>query len=185
MKHLTASALLTLLPLTAPAAVIFSGTNGELDFNTATGNFTKGGITVTLTANDGVVNATSNGLGINGSSGSDDTDGLDTLALTEILTVSFDQDVVFEAISIASVGTNDALELSFNGGTPVTLSSTGSHSFNETLLAGQELTITATIPSGSPGPNNGVNITSFTVVPEPGTALLALGAGLCALRRRR
>ena len=142
---------------------------------------------MTLTANDGNVNATALGLGINDSSLGDDTNGPDTINLIESLTFSFDVDVIFNTISVTDVGVNDALSLFFDGvaATPITVS--GDSTYNEVLLAGETLVITATEPN-SPLANNGVTITQFTVtaIPEPSTsALIGLAAMALIFRKRR
>lgn len=165
------------------AATVFVGSS--LDLDASSGSSTVDGITVNLSANTGTINATASGLGINSPGTGDDTDGLDTELGTEILTLSFDSDITFESISLAGVGPNDALELSFNGGAPIVLASSGLNTLNQPLAAGQLLTITAIAPN-APTQNNGVNISEFVVVPEPSSAALALLglAGFCARRRR-
>lgn len=186
--HFSLAMLVTcLLGVTANAQVVlFSGTDGSLDLDLASGSITQDGLEITLSANDGVVNATATGLGINDSATGDDTDGLDTINLVEILTISFDLDVTFNWIDLAGVGSNDGLRFSFNGGTPIDVTSSGVTNFDTPLLAGQTLTITAFEPN-APTENNGVNIESFQVtIPEPTSAALLLGAlGLTVFRRRR
>lgn len=170
----------------ANAAVVFSGVDGTLDFGIASGSYSLSGIQVTVTANDGTVNATSSGMGINDSSSGDDTDGLDTINLVEMLTISFDVDVMFDSLTLGDVGGNDALSASFNGASPVALASSGQYVLGVPLLAGETLTLTAMEPN-SPTPNNGVNITQFTVtaVPEPSSMALFSLAGVAMLFRRR
>ncbi len=172
--------------MNADAAVVFSGVDGTLDFGVASGSYSLSGIQVTVTANDGIVNATGSGLGINDSSSGDDTDGLDTINLVEMLTISFDVDVMFDSLTLGGVGGNDALSASFNGAAPVTLDSSGQYLLGVSLLAGETLTLTATEPSAQT-PNNGVNITQFTVtaVPEPSSMALLGLAGITTLFRRR
>ena len=170
------------------AAVVFSGTSGDLDFDSNSGSFTSGGITVTLTANSGaLVNATTSaGLGVNSPGGGDDSDGLDTQSGVETLTFSFDMDVTLNSITYIEVGSNDALDLSFNGIAGPTVTASGQVTYDTVLLAGETLVITAA-ETNSPTPNNGVPITQFTVtaIPEPSTfALLGL-AGMVAIFRRR
>ena len=169
----------------ANAAVIFSGTDGTLDFGVNSGNYSLSGIQVTVAANDGIVNATGSGLGINDSSSGDDTDGLDTINLVEMLTISFDVDVMFDSLTLGGVGGDDALSASFNGAAPFALASSGQHVMGVSLLAGETLTLTAMEPN-SPTPNNGVNITQFTVsaVPEPSSMTLFGLAGVVILFRR-
>ncbi|MCB1094814.1 MAG: PEP-CTERM sorting domain-containing protein [Verrucomicrobiae bacterium] len=169
------------------ATAIFDGTNGSLDLNVPSGSVTVSGITVTLSASDGTINATASGLGINDSSSGDNTSGLDTINTIEFLTLSFNVPVTFDSLSIGGVGSNDGLRVSFNGGAATELTSSGTTMFGDTLLVGQSMTITAFEPN-APTSNNGVSILSFsaTQVPEPSTALLvmiALGMSVTARRR--
>jgi len=169
------------------AAVIFDGTDGSLDFGTPTGMHTESGITVTLAANDGVVNATTGGLGINDSLTGDDTNGLDTINTTEVLTISFSVDVIVESFTFSDIGVNDGVEASFDGAPAISITSSGTTVFGTTLLAGEELTLTAFEPN-SGSANNGVVITQFEVtqIPEPSsTALIGLSGLAFLLRRRR
>lgn len=189
-KTILSSSLFSLIAAASTnAAVVFTGLGqgGVLDFEAPSGSHTISGIQVTLTANDGIVNATNSGLGINGSGSGDDTDGLDTTNGAEILTISFDVDVVVDSITLSGSGDNDALDASFDGAPPIALGTSGLHSFGTTLLAGQFLTLTATEPN-APTANNGISIDQFvvTAVPEPtSTALLSLAGFSTLLRRKR
>lgn len=168
--------------------IVFSGTDGSLDINSASDSILQDGLTLTLTANTGTVNATTTGLGINEPGAGDDTDGLDTINAVELLTLSFDKDLTFDSITLAGVGADDGLDVSIAGGVPVSISASGQFVFSapNTVLAGQLVTLMAIEPN-SPTPNNGVNVTQFTVtvVPEPSSLALLLGAtGVLILPRR-
>lgn len=183
-KTLFAGAFFCLSLGVTNAAVVFSGIDTTLDFGLPSGSFTLDGITVTLTANDGIVNATATGLGINDSGLGDDTNGLDTVNVDEALTFTFNVDVTLNSISYANAGVNDSLALSFNGiaGPPLLPGTFGEVVYDTVLLAGEELVITATGPD-----NNGVSITQFTVtaIPEPSSVALIGLAGIAAIFRRR
>lgn len=169
------------------AAVLFSGMDGSLDFGTSSGSYTLSDITVTLSANDGIVNATSSGLGINDSATGDDTDGIDTINIIESLTMSFNVDVVFNNLVLNAIGTNDGLSVSFNSGPPTLITTSSTTVFNTSLMAGDTVTFTAFEPNLGAS-NNGVRITSFevTAIPEPFSAvLLGLGGVALLFQRRR
>ncbi|QQL45755.1 hypothetical protein [Sulfuriroseicoccus oceanibius] len=174
------------IAVTADAAVVFSGTDGTLDFDAVSGSYSLGGVEVTVSANIGSVNATSSGLGINHPSAGDPTAQLDTVNAVEILTFIFNKDVLFESVTIAGVGASDALGVQFDGGATTLLDSSGEHVFGTFVAAGQTVTLAAAAPD-DPTPNNGVGITAFTVtaVPEPSAAGLALCGGLGLMLRRR
>jgi len=180
------AAMAGVLGMSADAAVLFSGTDGTLDFDADSGTFASGGVEVKVTASTGVVNGTSSGLGINGPDSGDATDGLDTLNVVEVLTFVFNKDVVFGALTLSGVGANDALGVQFAGGATSLLDSSGEHWFGTFLASGDAVTLTAVAPSAA-NPNNGVSITSFSVtaVPEPSAAMLGLAGGLGVLVRRR
>ena len=186
MKKLILGILIA--PLTiglADSAVVFSGTDGSLDFDAAMGSFTVSGISTTLVANTGTVNATMVGLGVNSPGGADDTNGIDTTLGVETLSIFFDVDVIFNSLTVVEVGVDDALDVSFNGVSAASITSSGLATYDITLLAGDILEITATEPN-SPNPNNGVTITQFTVtaVPEP-SAITLLGLAALAIMLRR
>jgi len=173
-------------PCLFASTITFSGTDGSLDFDTVTGSHTLSGLEITLSANDGVINATSSGgLGINDSVSGDDTDGIDSTNTIEILTISFDQDVIFNSLDLANFGASDSLDLTFGGGATIHLTNTSPRTFDTFLSSSETLTIAA--GAGS----NGVNITNLHVtlanaVPEPSTAVLALsGIAILFAHRKR
>ena len=185
LSRLVLSTIVAALPLSAATIV----TPADLDFDAATGTATVGGFLINVSANVGLsqpgsINGTATSLGVNSEGAGDDTDELDTDLGSESLTFSFGQDIIFQSITLASVGVNDALDFSFNGGAPIRIATSGVQTFNETLVAGQTLVITSVEPN--PGTaNNGVQITQFMIVPEPSSSLLALGGLLLVSRRKR
>jgi hypothetical protein len=189
MKYLAVTLAVALLGILHASAVTFSGTDGTLDFNAASGSFTLSGIKVTISANDGMVNATSAGLGINDSLTGDDTHGLDTIHLTEVMTLSFDKAVNFDSISLANVGPDDALSIQIGSFAPIIVTGSSTFPTHNFVGVGQTVILTAVAPN-APTPNNGVDITSFSVtaVPEPHEYSVIIGGMLVALavmRRRR
>lgn len=183
--HSTLLLAATALPLAAATVV----TPADLDFDSETGTTTVDGFVINVSANvglaqTGTINGTASSLGVNSQGVGDDTDELDTDLGPESLTFSFGQDILFQSITLAGVGVNDALDFSFNGGAPIRIAASGVQTFNEPLSAGQTLVITSVEPN--PGTaNNGVQITQFMIVPEPSSSLLALGGLLLVSRRRR
>ncbi len=190
MKKTLPFLTLLMLPAFAHGAVTFvgnAGSNGPLDFDAASGNRTQSGLTVTLTASVGKINATSEGLGINGPASGDATDGLDTTNGAESLSISFDQDVIFNSIEFAGFSGDDAVDFTLGGGSTTTYTSSGNNTINTKLNVGEAITITAAdTDTTNTTANNGVQIINFSAaVPEPSTVLLGALAFLGLLRRRR
>jgi|GEM_PF-3220430 len=173
------------------STLTFSGQDSSLDFNDSTGSFTLEGLTISLSANDGQINATSTSLGINASASGDDTDGLDSvfdgmggIIFREVLTVSFNQSVVINSIGLVGFGALDTLELAFGNHSGLVLNSTGSRIFDTVLSVGETLTITSGVGNGV-GISN-IELTPVKPVPEPSTTILALlGVGAFLMRGTR
>jgi len=175
----------------AATVVTFDGTMGDLDFDAISGSFTDmdSGLTVTLSANIGDVNATSTSLGINAPDGGDETDQLDLDNGLEVLTVSFDQSVIINSFELAEVGTDDGLRFTFDD-VDVDVFTTGVTTFDTVLFAGSVLTIQAIdagVNADGENLNNGVAIENFivTVIPEPSTFILIICSGCFFIQRRR
>jgi len=167
------------------------GTIEDLDEN-ASFTITKDGIAATLTANDGVLNQTGSGFGVNAAASGDDTDNLDDgSGVIESVTVSFDADVLLDEIGLSALGASDSGTVVIAGGTPQVLNmSTTTFSSGNLITAGQTFVVTYST-------GNGFSFDDFTIstpsaaVPASGAvawialpALLA-AAGALALRRRR
>ena len=75
--------------------------------NKGSGSVTNGGLIVTLTTSNGVMNRTTSGFGINGA-GTDDTDALNA---GQYIDLAFNQDVTFSNLSVSSWGASDAGEI--------------------------------------------------------------------------
>jgi hypothetical protein len=167
------------------------GPEGLVVDGLATGPVTKNGLTATLTANDGILNQTVSGFGINASLPGDVTDQIDNgSGVTEYVTIMFDQLVTFDQLALSSFTSEEQASLTIAGGSPIFLVGTGpsidiyDFSTNNTIPIGQSVMLAYNI-------GNGFSLDEFTVtaIPEPATFAL-LGIGLAGLgtgyiRRRR
>lgn len=144
-------------------------------------SFTNAGLVATFTASEGAMNRTTSGFGINGVSGSDDTDAFD---IGEWITITFNQDVTITNVTVSSWSAGaDEGQVKFGGSTAYTISSTGSHVLDYAISAGTVLRIENT--AGTFG--NGWSLDSINVsaVPEPATfGLLGLGGLMVWMLRR-
>ncbi|MFK7990073.1 MAG: hypothetical protein AB8I08_28905 [Sandaracinaceae bacterium] len=127
------------------------------DLEAATMMLTVAGVTMTLAANDGVLNQTASGFGINHSGGTDDTDGIDGNDGVEVLTVTFGVDVSLTEIDFSSFSSADEGAVVINGGSPTSVTSSGVLDLaGAALTAGQTLTIAHVA-------GNGFQVDSITV----------------------
>ncbi len=95
----------------------------------SSGSMTVDGLTVTISANDGALNQTGGGYGINASGVGDETAQIDHgSGLAEKMTLSFDADVFLKQVVLALLtgGQNDAASLSIAGAPIPSLTDTGS-----------------------------------------------------------
>ena len=150
---------------------------------------TSSGLTATLTANIGELNQTNTGFGINAPEGGDDTDTIDDIKGTESVTITFNEPVTFDQLVLSLFSSGETASLSIAGGSPFSLTDTGSGTdiFNFTTDNAVPIGQTVVLSHES---GNGFSFDNFTVttVPEP-TTLVMLLVGLIGLalvcRRRR
>jgi len=154
---------------------------GLLD-NKMSGSVTNGGLIVTVTASDGVLNRTASGFGVNGA-GTDDTDALNA---DQYIDLVFSHSVTFSNLTVSSWGASDAGEVRLG---PVfvsqgSISGSGDTVYDFMVDAGETVRIFAMADSGA---TNGFSVDGFSaVVPEPAVlCLIALGSGTLMLYRKR
>lgn len=162
----------------------------------SSGAVTVGGIQMTITANDGVFNATSSDFGINGSKSGDDTDGFNFSSIVlgvdgvaEGFTFQFDQNVLLNNFDVSSfsTGSPDMISIVSGASSIATVSTTGTTSLGDfALAANTDVTVLTT--SGLYG--NGwsldfIEVSAATAVPEPSSIVLFLIVGAGVVRKRR
>lgn len=150
--------------------------------NLTTGSITNGGVVVTLTASDGVLNRTGSGFGVNGTATTGDTDALNA---NQYIDLVFGQAVTFSSLNVSSWGTNDVGEVQLGSlfESQGLIEGTGDTAYNFLVGEGETVRILATADTGAA---NGFSIDSFTVaIPEPaGLVLLSVvGSGIWGIRR--
>lgn len=155
-------------------------------------SLTVDGITVTLTANIGVLNTTAtSGFGVNAPGTGDETSQIDNVLGVESVSFVFDVPVRLDQIVLSLFtggATGDLALLTIDGFAPLTLNPTApaldvyNFASNNTVPAGQSIVLAYQA-------GNGFSFDSFsvTVAPEPASlALLGLGlVGLGWSRRKR
>ncbi len=156
------------------------------------GTLTIDGLTATLTANDGELNATASGFGVNSSETGDPTFLIDGVNGTEFITITFNKPVQFTQLTLDSFAGTETAIITIGLNAPLTLTdvATPSDIYNFTssdLPLGNTIAMdqSAVIAWGS---GNGFSLEGFqvTTVPEPATCWIALAAaaGLMNWRRR-
>lgn len=145
------------------------------------------GINATFVANQGDLNVTGSGFGINSPGIGDITNQFDDTNGTEFITVSFDMDVILTGLQLSSFTTSETASLSING---VTQTLTGLNAGNDVysftsgnfLSTGQTLVLA--VDDGDSFSFDNITVHA-AAVPEPMTAAtFAIGLGLIVRRRR-
>jgi hypothetical protein len=167
---------------TAHADLVIFNLGGSLNGTTIdgaiSGPLTVNGLTALLTANDGLLNATTTNFGINAAGSGDAADMLDAgSGINEFLTITFDQRVAFTQLSLDSfsgserasltIGLNPTLLLDASpAGTDVFNFTSSDFPMGNTLEVGQSLRIGYAFSSAD---DNGFSLEGFQVntVPEP------------------
>lgn len=158
----------------------------------ASDSLTVDGLTATLSANIGVLWATSGNFGINAPGGADAPDLLDADSGTsEFITITFDKPVTFTQLSLGLFSGTETVDLTLGLNPVVTRTATsaatdvydftsGNFPMGNLLAPGQSLIV-------GHGTGNGFSLEGFQVntVPEPSSLSLALPALIAGLLRRK
>ena len=191
VRAFVVSAVLTFLCTLPEQAQAFSinfnllGSEGTAVDGLTAGPVTKAGLTVTLSANVGVLNQTGSGFGIN-SPGADVSDGIDKPSnVAEFVTIEFDQLVTFDQLKLSRFTSSDEAKLTIANFSTISLNNVGTtdiYNFLTDNIVSINQSVVLAYSSG-----NGFGFDEFTVttsetsaVPEPATIVL-LGIGLVGL----
>jgi len=152
--------------------------NGSSLDGVASGTLNVNGLTATLTASDGILNATSANFGVNAIGPGDATDLLDAgSGLPEFISVSFDQTVTFTQITLGAFSGSERASLTLGLNPTLTLEATTAAAdiydftasdfpLGNLLAPGQTVRIGYAFGSAA---DNGFSLQGFQVhtVPEP------------------
>ncbi len=104
------------------------------DLEGSTMTLTLNGISATLSANDGVLNQTTSGFGVNAAAPGDVTDKLDGAVLQEMVSISFDVEVILLSVSVSSFSAADSGSLKLPDQSMLGIGSTGTLPIDSFLI---------------------------------------------------
>lgn len=143
----------------------------------------QSGLTLSLTANSGVLNRTSSGFGVNAEGSGDDTNGLDDgSGVIESITIRFDQDVSLVSLLLTQLGSNDVAAVQFDSTDYLISSATNPFTESIVMAANEELILSFV-------QGNGFSFNEITVstsnVPVPAAVWLFASGVISLLIRSR
>lgn len=137
-------------------------------------------ITATVRADQGILNRTASGFGVNAPGGGDDTDTIDGALVDEAVSVAFDTDVILDGVLLSSLTRTDAGVLLLPG-LSVSLTGSGFVSAGDALLqAGAAFRVAHVTGNGFSFDGFLASPRPVATVPSPSTLPLSL-AGLATL----
>ena len=173
------------------ASVVFDVTEGGIGGDLeSSGSATVGGVAMTASSNIGVINATSDRLGINQPdnppSPSDDPAAFDSVPLNELLFMSFDTTVETIAINFVMFDAGDKAVVSIGANVLPTITSSdlssGGILFLDLVIVGNTTITLASDPNSvSPWAIRAIEINGEQPIPLPASVGL-MGLALTALR---
>lgn len=156
---------------------------GLLDEKASDTAVSLSGVTATFSPSTGdTLNQTTKGFGVNAAASGDDTDAFN---IGEYMTVSFSTNVLLTSVTVSSWGDNNEGLICVGETCTNTLTSTGTHTFDDiTIESGTLLKFSCSQDSNA---GNGWSLDSFVIqtIPEPATVTLLLSSGLSLLVARR
>ena len=156
--------------------------------NVNSGSMTRGGVSATLTANNGVLNQTTTNYGINAIPSGDNSAQIDGASgIAESVSITFSQDILFTGLGLSDFGSSDIASLTVGGSAPILLIA-GVFSFPSSNFVSTGSSVILGWVAG-----NGIRFDKFIIdtdvpttgppasVPESGTTVTFLGLGVFGL----